>query len=331
MNRRNLYIPGGILAAIVVAGLLIARGPAAESVSTVLRPVGALVTLVAGHVDVIRGDKPEEGPVPLFARSYVYPGDRIVTGSNGRAELTMTKSARIVRVERASVLALEGRVEGEKIVIAGARVDTGDVWVKVSAGKVTFELGLGSVDARVSEGVVAVHRSGATRLVVFEGEAILGQDGQVVRAGEGVDIAPSGAVSPFIADSEYLPKGGWRVAAAADEKTVAVVDGPGEGSEPRKLTKAIRDLSPAIYLGVELELKGQGSGERFQASEARIRKIRVRSSAWDRLGPDKKVNLLNDTFEVLNRRYPGIKNTVVLEFDDARPGLELRYAMDLRS
>lgn len=156
MNRRNLYIPGGIIAAIVVAGLLIARGPAAESASTVLRPVGALITLVAGHVDVIRGEKPEEGPVPLFARSYVYPGDRIVTGSDGRAELTMTKSARTVRVERASVLALEGRVEGEKIVIAGARVDTGAVWVKVSAGQEPFELGLGSVDARVSEGVVAV-------------------------------------------------------------------------------------------------------------------------------------------------------------------------------
>lgn len=112
---------------------------------------------------------------------------------------------------------------------------------------------------------------------------------------------------------------------------MAVVDGVVEASEPRRLTKAIRDLSPAIYLGIELELEGQGSGERFQASKARIRKIRVRSSAWDRLRPDKKVDLLNETFDVLNRRYPGIKNTVVLEFDDARPGLELRYAMDLRS
>ena len=280
-------------------------GPAAESASTVLRPVGALITLVAGHVDVIRGEKPEEGPVPLFARSYVYPGDRIVTGSDGRAELTMTKSARTVRVERASVLALEGRVEGEKIVIAGARVDTGAVWVKVSAGQEPFELGLGSVDARVSEGVVAVHRSGATRLVVFEGEAILGQDGQVVRAGEGVDISSSGAVGPFIADSEYFPKGGWRVAAATEGKTVAVVDGVVEASEPRRLTKAIRDLSPAIYLGIELELEGQGSGERFQASKARIRKIRVRSSAWDRLAAGQESRPAERNVRCAQQALPG--------------------------
>tara|TARA_Y100000588_G_scaffold383490_1_gene472929 strand:+ start:3129 stop:3260 length:132 start_codon:yes stop_codon:yes gene_type:complete len=43
------------------------------------------------------------------------------------------------------------------------------------------------------------------------------------------------------------------------------------------------------------------------------------------------VELVNDTFDVLKRRYPGIENTVVLEFDDARPELQLKYALDLRS
>lgn len=332
MITRKSYTLSGILLTVVVGGFLLAKGGAAdESAAPTLRPEGARVTLVAGQVDVIRGGKTQEGRVPLFARSYVYPGDRIVTGTDGRAELTMVKPARTIRIERASILALEGRVDGERIAISGARVDSGDVWMRAAAGKRAFELGLGDLSARVAEGVVTIHRSDATRLVVFEGGARLVETKDLVQAGEGVELAAFGEMGSFIADSNDLTRGGWLVAAAESQSSVAVVDVGRDGLGPRKLTRDIRDLSPAIYLGVELELEGEGSDKRFHASEARIRKIRVRSSAWDRLRSDKKVELLNETFDVLNRRYPGIKNTVVLEFDDARPGLELRYALDLRS
>ena len=42
--------------------------------------------------------------------------------------------------------------------------------------------------------------------------------------------------------------------------------------------------------------------------------------------PDRKVQLLKDTFYVLKERYPQVLETVVLEFDDNRPRLVLKYA-----
>ncbi len=81
---------------------------------------------------------------------------------------------------------------------------------------------------------------------------------------------------------------------------------------------------------MELELAGRQGQGGFRPSEARIRRIRVRASRWDALEPGRRVELLNQTFAALKARYPNITHSVVLEFDDERPDLSLRYASDLR-
>ncbi len=84
---------------------------------------------------------------------------------------------------------------------------------------------------------------------------------------------------------------------------------------------------PEIYLGVEIELTGRATNETtFKTEKARIRKIRVKSAKWDDLLPARKAQLLNDTFYVLKERYPNILETIVLEFDDDRPRLSLKYS-----
>lgn len=323
MKTRKIYIPAG-LAVLAVCGLLSQRGPAPESTEPALRPEGALVTLVAGDVNVVRVGKGSS--VPLYGRDYVFPGDRVVTGADGRVELTMQKPNRTARIERATVVTMEGRVVGDRLSLSGAQVDTGDVWIETASGGLPFALDLGTPRVTVAEGVVAVSRRSSTRLMVFEGEARF-DSGEQIPPGSGIALGESG--HRLIVDvSGFLTRSGWRaeqapIATAQDERMLS--------TGPTVLTRAIRDLNPRIYLGVELEFEGEDRGEGFRASEARIRKIRVRSEAWDRLQPGEKVELLNDTFDVLKRRYPGIENTVVLEFDDARPELQLKYALDLRS
>ncbi len=207
MNRRRLYIPGGVLLALVL-GTLYARGPAAESNGVQPRPEGAWVSLVAGQVDVVR-DRGTEAREPLLGRTYVYPGDRIVTGGDGRVELTMEKPARMLRIERGSVVTVEGREKGGRIPIVGVRVDRGDVWARVSRAHEVFGLALGRVEAWVRDSVISSHRGESTRFVVFEGEAQMAESGQVLRPGQGILITATGEATPYVADS--TPRNGWRV------------------------------------------------------------------------------------------------------------------------
>ncbi|MBK34050.1 MAG: hypothetical protein CME26_00795 [Gemmatimonadetes bacterium] len=100
------------------------------------------MTLVAGDVNVVRVGKGSS--VPLYGRDYVFPGDRVVTGADGRVELTMQKPNRTARIERATVVTMEGRVVGDRLSLSGAQVDTGDVWIETASGGLPFALDLGT-------------------------------------------------------------------------------------------------------------------------------------------------------------------------------------------
>jgi hypothetical protein len=129
---------------------------------------------------------------------------------------------------------------------------------------------------------------------------------------------------PFNVALEDDLRDGWRDIV---QEAIGGLADPVQAPETQILTRDIRDLNPEIYLGVQVELTGSSTGEHnFEASEARIRKIRVKAAKWDGMLPDHKVQLLNDTFYVLKERYPGILETIVLEFDDNRPRLSLKYA-----
>ena len=89
--------------------------------------------------------------------------------------------------------------------------------------------------------------------------------------------------------------------------------------------RTIRDINPEVYLSVEVEMNGAEDRSEQKAAQVQIQKIKIRSENWDRLRPDRKVKLLNETFYLLKGRYPGIDHSVVLEFDDGRPNLRLLY------
>ena len=92
------------------------------------------------------------------------------------------------------------------------------------------------------------------------------------------------------------------------------------------LREELTDISPEIYVSVQLELTGTGAQTAtVRPEQVQIRRIRIRSRQWDSLEPAMKVDLLNDTFSLLKGRYPGMLHSVVLEFDDGRPDLALKY------
>ena len=75
---------------------------------------------------------------------------------------------------------------------------------------------------------------------------------------------------------------GWRDIV---HESLSIQDGLVEQSpQALKLTRDLRDLSPEIYLGVEVELIGSSRNNDFEADEARIRKIRVKAAKWDGVG-----------------------------------------------
>ncbi len=55
--------------------------------------------------------------------------------------------------------------------------------------------------------------------------------------------------------------------------------------------------------------------------------LKIRSDTWDNLQAAHKVQVLNETFNRLKQRYPQMMHSVVLEFDDGRPDLELKYGL----
>lgn len=347
MSSRSRTASTVILLAAFSAAI-IALGEA-EDAPRLVGHEGALVSFVAGSVDVVRADGHRGAPCPLLGKSEVFPGDTIVTGPEGRVELQLSDPPRTIRLERESVVALMGQERGRRIVLIGMRVESGHVWVEASAetGARTgpFMVVTNHATARLHRATMAVLRDdGESRFSVFDGAALVdGLAGLRLKAGQGVAVDGAGRTREYKVATDGNK--GWLTAQV--DSAEPTDETPGPALQNLTLSHAIRDLNPEIYLGVDLELEGVGrravsrSGEsmaatagqasRFQTHEARVRKIRVRSSAWDGLGPDRKVELLNQTYAVLKLKYPSLLNTVILEFDDARPALELRYSAATRS
>lgn len=296
-------------------------GALSDGDSTRLWPESGRVTFAEGGVFVRRDDGAWQ---PLYAGDRVRPGDSLRTEGDGRAEMSWERPRRVMRIERTTVVALAGRVAGSRLLMAGARVSEGAAWANARESRRPFTLEAPHLDAR-TDGATASVRAGddASRLAVYRGEARAG--GRVLKAGEGLRSDRTGVVR-FAVTAEDDLRDGWRD--VRGETAVAAPAQPHEETLPEttRLTRDLRDLSPEIYLGVEVELTGTEEARGFEADAARIRKIKVRADVWDAMQADRKVTLLNDTFDILKERYPGILETMVLEFDDARPRLSLKYA-----
>ena len=277
------------------------------------------MTFVEGTVEVRR---PDSGWKPLYVGEYVMPKDVLRSGDGGRTEVSFGNPRRVLRIERGSVVALGGRPAGDRLVLVSARIDQGVMWAKVSGGR-NFTVASPTITSRFNAAKLAVRvDEESERLAVYQGSVEV--NGHSLQGGEGL-LTSGGQSDLFEVSNDDDLRDGWRdivqEALTASDKVDSDVP------QTQRLTRDLRDLNPEIYLGVEVELTGTAAeATGFAAEAARIRKIRVKASKWDVMEADHKVDLLNDTFDVLKGRYPGILETVVLEFDDNRPRLSLKYA-----
>ena len=99
-----------------------------------LIPEPGVVTFVEGRVEVKR---PGSGWEPVYVGDRVRPDDSIRSGAKGRTEVSFGSPQRVLRVERESVVALGGAALGNRLVLVGARVERGAVWVKVAGSPST--------------------------------------------------------------------------------------------------------------------------------------------------------------------------------------------------
>jgi len=285
-----------------------------------LVPERGFVTFAEGNVEVRRR---KSGWEPLYVGDRVRPDDSLRTRSDGRLEVSWTDPRRILRVERESVVALGGAAVGNRLILVGARVDLGAVWAKVVGKRRPFVLSSPSIQSTFERATLAIRvEDESSRLAVYEGQVDL--DDRSLTGGQGIVVSTEGMLLFDVATEDDL-RDGWQdiVSKALTAETTPIERTP----ETQKLTRELRDLNPEIYLGVEIELIVMSTDRSiFETGEARIRKIRVKSAKWDDMLPARKVQLLNDTFYVLKERYPRILETIVLEFDDDRPRLFLKYA-----
>ncbi|MCH2664769.1 hypothetical protein MK139_10550 [bacterium] len=322
MTRPRLYIPAACgLLLLCVLGFAHSNPDTLTGDATPrLLPERGLVTFAEGSAQVRRSGGNWE---PLYVGDRVGPTDSLRSLKTGRSEISWGNPKCVLRVESESVVALDGAVAGNRLVLVGARVNQGAVWAKV-IGEHAFRLSTEHIRASFDQATLSMRSDRKkTRLAVYQGQANVGAG--VLYGGQGMWVAESGTETFAVGPEDDL-RDGWHDIV----KEALVVSEPAARSEApqeaRTLTRDVRDLSPEIYLGVEVELTRLEEKTGFVAEAARIRKIRVRSSRWDDMQPDRKVQLLKDTFYVLKERYPQVLETVVLEFDDNRPRLVLKYA-----
>jgi hypothetical protein len=125
----------------------------------------------------------------------------------------------------------------------------------------------------------------------------------------------------------------WRAAEELQPQDVVRPESGQPASKPvwmNVLKREILDLSPEVYHSVSLELSAKGaagSGEAVGLDPlvAHIRSIRisVKTKGWDRMDCRRKVELLYETFETLEKRYARDTEQVKLTFDDGRKDLAL--------
>ncbi len=290
----------------------------------------ATVSFARGTVEV----RSSEGYWARVGRGYrISNGDSIRTREGTRVEVTLLENGSRLRVEGENGLAINASKSSVK-----CSIEKGGVWAEANnpgSGGTEMVLAAGNTEASSRSGAFRVRRgdSGTSRISVYRGEAVVkstDQNGAGGRLTRGQSLTLTSGEAPVfdqgVGDDPW--EYGWKPLLAEGEDEPA--DRAGASSKPALLKRDLREINPEIYLAVEVELKGQRSSDtEFFADEVQIRKIKVRARNWDRLPAAEKVDLLNDTFDELRLKYPAIKHSVILEFDDHRPRLELKYGAAL--
>lgn len=107
-------------------------------------------------------------------------------------------------------------------------------------------------------------------------------------------------------------------------------------SEKENLFLTLEDemlaLAPNVYLSVRFlheSGKALSPGEIEESAGVHTVEITVKSEAWDKMNPDRRVALLNETFKFIRDRFPDMTQMLRLAYDDQRPSFDMKFGNDI--
>ena len=296
----------------------------------------AYVSFVEGDATVSQKNETER---KLKKGQSVFPGDVVRTGLNGRLELALRIPDGRLRLDRETTLTLWGNTQGARAIATGGIVSQGSVWAGLSPKRKLenpFVLDTETLRASAKGTIFRVEalNEGRVRVSVYDGTVATasahksGWEGvREISAGQALKMLPGQVPVVEKIDLREDWSDGW-----GSHQDVPVAFG-GQSKEKqisRSLIKDLHSINPDLYMSVEVEVQGlENQKKRFLAKSAQIRKLKIRADTWDGLQASHKVRVLNETFDRLKQRYPKMMHSVVLEFDDGRPDLALRYALKM--
>lgn len=292
-------------------------------------PGSASISFIQGKVEV---QKQEETWQDARLGEVLVPGDAIRT-AEGRAELLLWDGRGRFRLDRETGLTL---LEGGRW---GGRVEQGSVWAEVSPwndeqGGIVLESSVASGFAEDAVFRIHIPKSDSSVVSVYDGLAKVtfpGNGGaeqgwkgaRTVSVGQSLALVPGR--DPVVGKIDL--RGDWNDGWQREEDPRQQI--ARSWPEVKAFNRDLREINSEVYLSVDVELRGR-EAHQVLMDQARIRRFRIRSRTWDHLDAQEKVEVLQETFNLLKREYPNITPLVVLEFDDGRPDLELKYATSLK-
>ena len=339
MNIRQILLPSLALAfALVGFCVYIVAGPTESTARTSAPPSRAsqafvAVSIVQGQVEIRSTDGIW---TPARRGALLGPGDTIRTGADGQAELLLRNGGGRLRLDRNTAFSPDGRVSSPR-----GTVTEGSLWADVKASRgqensFVLNSAVSRTQAQAATFRLHVLKPDSVQISVYKGHARLtnppspsdlpdSEKWLNIPAGRALALTPHQPPVWGEIDTGEDWKDGWQT--RRDQTPDPRTETEEKPSGQQALHRSLKNINPEIYLSVEVELKSDQETSKEQ--QAQIQKIKIRSKDWDRLAPYKKVELLNDTFTLLKRKYPNIRHSVILEFDDGRPDLELKYASSL--
>jgi hypothetical protein len=335
MQKRQVLLPTLLLSAALIAFFTyLALRPSrarARNVESSGSLVVATISFATRDVEV----RTREGNWRRARRGHrLVAGESLRSNEGTKVEIQLSGGSSRLRLEGDTLISLlnhDNQIE--------CKIDKGSVWAEEkskNARKAKIVLSAAGFKASSPSGAFRVHRLNEEtfQVSVYKGSAtvISGDQGKTrehLRRGHALTLT-SGR-SPVLAEiaTEGDWKDGWQ--AQSQEEVGAMPGDPPVSLRPATMKRSLRDINPEVYLSVEVEFKGKRSTSKgFLTDEVQIQKIRVRADTWDKLPSWEKVDLLNETFTTLKGKYPSIRHSVILEFDDDRPRLELKYGDTLK-
>ena len=117
-----------------------------------------------------------------------------------------------------------------------------------------------------------------------------------------------------------------------DSVEEVVVDRLEEDKGNATLEEALLALAPGIYLSVRFLYENGDAlslDELEESAGVHTIEITVKSEPWDKMKPDDRVNLLNNTFKFSKDHDPDMTRFLRLAYDDGRPAFDMAFGSEI--